>query len=151
IPYAVLTLQYGEIWAMTDEGGNFTLQHVAECSNLSKVGLLGYAEHTHEIAVHASFPHLFIYRKDQNQKINEVLVTDRKKDEQLSTSFNLDRTVLDHMQMLSVTDVTSLLPGGKTTRTPHLATSSGQQFAINGGTNEMGNALFGVAVESDGV
>lgn len=151
IPYAVLTLQNGEIWAMTDEGGNFTLKNVAEGRNQLKVGLLGYADHTQELAVHASFQHLVIYLKEQNLKLNEVLVTARQKDEQLSTSFNLDRTVLDHMQMLSVTDVTSLLPGGKTTRTPHLATSSGQQFAINGGTNEMGNALFGVAVESDGV
>ena len=151
IPYAVLTAQSGDIWATTNEKGQFTLNNVASGRNVLVIRQLGFQQKMEEIRVTGNRTDLIILLREDNLTLNEVKVTASPNNEQLSTSYTLDRTVLDHMQMLSVTDATSLLPGGKTTRSPHLATSSAQTFAVIGSSNEMGNALYGVAVETDGV
>lgn len=63
----------------------------------------------------------------------------------------MGRTVPDHMQILNLTDVPSMLPGGKTNTNLHLVTASAQRFSIIGNGSEMGNARFGVGVDVDGV
>jgi hypothetical protein len=87
---------------------------------------------------------------EDNLTLAQVEIT-AKKGTDLATSFVMDRNALDHLQMLDVTAATALLPGGKTSGTIHLASSSSQFFQVNGRDTERGNPAFGVGLEVDGV
>ena len=65
----------------------------------------------------------------------------------MSTSRVIDKAALDHLQMVNVSDVSSLLPGGKTVN-PNLMKDN--VFSIRDGGVSQGNASFGTAVEVDG-
>lgn len=151
VPYSVITVHNHAIWASSDEDGRFRLKNVPPGKNTIIIRQLGYITGSRELVVTGDVSNLAFVLEEDNLTLDEVLVTAKQDADNLSTSFVMDRTVLDHMQMLNVTDVTSLLPGGKTNRDLHLATGS-QAFSVIGtGSPEMGNAVFGVGVELDGV
>jgi hypothetical protein len=61
----------------------------------------------------------------------------------------LDRTALDHAQVLNVGDVVALLPGGKSPLRQEL--TADERLLLRSGSAEKGNASFGAAIEVDGV
>lgn len=150
VPYAIVTIKDVTIWADANEKGEFSLRNVPNGENTITIQYLGYVKATYHITVLQPISNLVISLKEDNLAMDEVLVI-AKQSNDLGTSFVMDRTVLDHMQMLNVTDVASLLPGRATNTRQHLATSDSQAFSINGSGSEEGNALFGVGVEIDGV
>ncbi|MFT3822556.1 MAG: TonB-dependent receptor [Chitinophagaceae bacterium] len=151
VAFASVSIPALELWATANDKGAFTLKNIPAGKIAINVEYLGYERKVYEMEVTGNVDSLVITIDEKNLLLNEVIVTARKKESSFSTSYVMDRTALDHMQMLNVTDVTSLLPGGKTNSTQHLATSATQTFSVNGTSGEMGNAVFGVAVEVDGV
>lgn len=137
-------------WSITDAEGVFLLNNVSPGRIPVAVQYLGFTRGMYELTITGDTTGLVLALVAQSLELEEVTVT-AKKSAGLTTSFRMDRTVLDHLQMLNVTDVTSLLPGGKTNTTLHLATSSAQSFSVSGVSGEEGLPLFGVAVELDGV
>jgi outer membrane receptor protein involved in Fe transport len=75
------------------------------------------------------------------------VVAKRKQDE-ATTSYTIDRQALDNQQMLNIGDISTLLPGGKTVN-PTLMNDN--RLALRSGASEKGNASFGTAVEIDGI
>lgn len=65
-----------------------------------------------------------------------------------TTSYTMGRMALDHHQMLNITGVSSLLPGGKTVNSTLVEDS---RFGLRSAAGERGNASFGTAIEIDGV
>jgi outer membrane receptor protein involved in Fe transport len=150
IPNAVVSIANLDLWAVANEKGLFQLKGVPSGNAIVSVRYLGFVTRSMELNVNQDYPGLVISLNEDNLTLNEVTVTAQKNETSLNTSFVMDRTVLDHMQMLSVADATSLLPGGKTNGSLHLA-SGAQTISVIGTGSEMGNALFGVGVEVDGV
>lgn len=162
VEFATLFIPANELWAVTDENGAFVIQQVPQGKIEIVIQRLGFARQTYELTITTNITDLLLKLDERDLTLEEVVVTARK-NTGLTTSFTMDRTAFDHMQMLNVTDAASLLPGGKTNRTLHLATGMGtgandgsQEFSVNGArvngsVVEMGNAVFGVAVEIDGV
>lgn len=151
VSFAIVSIPALDLWATANAKGEFSISEVPAGPVSLTIEYLGYEKKTVDFILRRDTTGMTIILKEFNLQLDEVLVTARKKAASQTTSYVIDRTALDHMQMLNVRDVTSLLPGGKTNRTNHLATGDAQPIAVNGASGEMGNALFGVAVEVDGV
>ena len=80
--------------------------------------------------------------------LNSVVVTAERDKEGMNTSLKFGANALNHLQMSNVTDISSLLPGGKTVN-PDLTTDNA--VSLRSGGLAAGNAAFGTALEVDGV
>lgn len=151
VAFASVTIPSLDLSAGANDKGEFIFQKLPAGKFTIQISCLGFARRSFDIEVKQNITDLIFKLEELDLTLKEVVVTANRNTNTLSTSYIMDRTALDHMQMLSVADVTSLLPGGKTNRNLHLATASSQPISINGSTGEKGNPLFGVAVELDGV
>lgn len=149
IPGAVLLIDEGAIWAYSDKDGLYEFNSLSEGHYILKVECLGYVSQSVEISI----------SKDKDSKIDfelsinslaleEVVVTSERAKSGLNTTTNLGRDALNHLQMSSLTDISALLPGGKTIN-PDLTVAS--TFSLRQGSSSAGNAAFATAVELDGV
>jgi len=153
IEYASVSIDDNELWAITNEKGEFLLKNVSAGEYSISVSCLGYAKKTFDLKVSGNIKDLTFYLPQDNLALQEVVVTAKNKSEEIATSYVIDRVGLDHLQMLNVPDATSLLPGGKTNTTQHLALQTPQTLALrsNSFSGEYGNPSFGTAIEVDGV
>ncbi len=151
IEFAMVYLSNNIVWAVTDENGAFTLEKVPAGKITLYVQCMGYAKRNIEFDVQKDMLNLRIVLQEDNLKLNEVVITAQKGTDDLTTSYTIDHTTLEHAQILNVSDISALLPGGKTQADDNLA-SSDNRFSLRSGTSsELGNASFGTAVEVDGV
>ncbi len=81
-------------------------------------------------------------------KLKGIEVTAQRRTTGSTTAYVIDRATLDHAQMVNLTGITSLLPGGKTVNATLMDDS---RLALRSGTQEMGNAAFGTAIEVGGM
>ncbi|MGM9735248.1 MAG: TonB-dependent receptor domain-containing protein [Candidatus Cryptobacteroides sp.] len=149
VEFATILLKGTEQWAVADENGKFTIRNIQAGKNTLEISCLGYVTKTFDIVISKDIANFKVMLDADNLTLESVVVTSQENENSATTSRIIDRTALDHVQMVNVADVASLLPGGATTN-PLLTTE--QRFSIrSGGTSETGNATFGTAVEVDGV
>ncbi|MDO4163996.1 MAG: TonB-dependent receptor [Bacteroides sp.] len=139
-----------ELWAISDEKGTFTINQVPAGKVKMRVQILGYATQILELDIQKDIRNLLIPLKESNLTLDEIVVTAQKKTNDQTTSYVIDRTTLDHAQVINVSSLSTLLPGGKSTGDQNLA-SSDDRLALHAGSSEMGNASFGTAITVDGV
>ena len=145
---AVVRIGEDYLWAVSDAEGKFTLRNVQAGKYEMEVSCLGFVSVVLEIDVRADLEDMKIQLHENSLALDEVVVTAQKAKDGLSTSHNLGRDALNHLQMSNMTDVAALLPGGKTIN-PDL--TSENQFSLREGGSNVGNSAFGTAVEVDGV
>ena len=152
IEYASVVIDDHELWAITNDKGEFLIKNVLNGDVGLTVSCLGYAKKTFNVNVSGNRDDLVFYLPQDNLTLKEVVVTAQNKIDELATSHVIDRAGLDHLQMQSVPDVMGLLPGGQTNRNLTLATSASQTIALRStAATEYGNPSFGTAIEVDGV
>ena len=76
------------------------------------------------------------------------MVTAKEAPNAMATSRTIGGNAIDHLQMVNASDISALLPGGKTVN-PDLMKDN--VFSLRSGGSTAGNAAFGTAVEVDGV
>ena len=145
---AVVRIGQDYLWAVSDAEGGFTFRNVQAGKHVMEVSCLGFVNVVMEIDVTKDIEGLDIRLKESSLALDEVVVTAQKAKDGLSTSHNLGRDALNHLQLSNMTDVAALLPGGKTIN-PDL--TSENQFSLREGGSNAGNSAFGTAVEVDGV
>lgn len=145
-----VTLKLGEdyLWAVTGLDGDFEIVNVQKGGYVLTASYLGYVDVSVEINVDKDVTGLEILMQESSLALDEVVVTAQRPKDGLSTSHTLGRDALNHLQMSSMTDMASLLPGGKTVN-PDL--TNGSSFSLRAGGSAAGNAAFGTALEVDGV
>lgn len=144
----VMILNTGQ-WAVADAEGNFVLKNVPSGKNTVSASCLGYVTNEKEITVSKDIAKYKVTLRPDNLTLSTAVVTAKDNDNSAATSRTMDRTALDHIQMLNISDISSLLPGGAT-KNANLTTE--QRFNIRAGNlSEDGNSSFGTAVEIDGV
>ena len=150
IPVTGAVVRIGEdyLWAVSDAEGGFTFRNVQAGKHVMEVSCLGFVNVVMEIDVTKDIEGLDIRLKESSLALDEVVVTAQKAKDGLSTSHNLGRDALNHLQLSNMTDVAALLPGGKTIN-PDLTAKN--QFSLREGGSNVGNSAFGTAVEVDGV
>ena len=145
---AVVKIGSDYLWATTDIDGDFTFSNVYPGEYEIEASCLGYVSVTLTVTVREDMKPLEIKLKESSLALDEVVVTAQKAKDGLSTTHSLGRDALNHLQISNMTDVASLLPGGKTVN-PDLTTEN--SFSLRDGGSVAGNAAFGTAVEVDGV
>jgi len=148
IEFVTILMKENGCWAITDGNGYFSIKGVPTGKTTMVVQCLGYATQNLYLTITKDIPRMNIKLKQENLKLQEVTVTARRKQDEATTSFTIDRTALDQQQILNIGDVTTLLPGGKTVN-PSLM--SDNRLSLRSSSQERGNAAFGTAVEIDGV
>ena len=113
-----------------------------------QVSTLGYVTRTITFMLNNDTDLKNIRLKEDNLSLPDVEVTARKQSGTGTTTYTLDRTALDHSQVLSLGDIMALMPGGQTTNATLIDDT---RLALRSGTGERGNAAFGTAIEVDGV
>jgi outer membrane receptor protein involved in Fe transport len=144
----VVTLDGGTLWAVTDEKGQFRLTNVQNGTYTLAASCLGYVDESQSISVKGDMLELKFVMHESSLALKEVVVTAQKGSDAVGTSHTLGRDALNHLQMSSMSDMASLLPGGKTVN-PDLTSSS--SFSLRSGGSSAANAAFSTAVEVDGV
>lgn len=150
IEFATIVIPENELWAISDEKGEFIIKGVPAGSKTLVVSCLGYVKSEIPIVVNQDILDLTLPIKIDNLSLDEVVVTARANKNHPTTSYIIDKAALEHQQVNSITDISLLLPGGKTQRDNDL-TSSGKRFEIRSESNELGNPTFMSAVEVDGI
>ena len=144
---AVVTVGEDYLWAVTDSGGRFVIDGIQKGSYIVKVSCLGFVDSSQTVEFADDIDDYQVKLKENSLALKEVVVTAERSDG-IGTSHTMGRDALNHLQMSSVTDMASLLPGGRTVN-PDLTSS--HEFSIRSGGTSAGNAAFGTAVEVNGV
>ena len=145
---AVVRIGADYLWAVTDIDGNFTVTGIQKGGYTVTVTLLGYVDWESEMDIKENIEGLEVLMSESSLALDEVVVTAQRPKDGLSTSHTMGRDALNHLQMSNMTDMASLLPGGKTVN-PDLTSSNA--FSLRAGGSSAGNAAFGTALEVDGV
>ena len=147
VEYASLLVEESGQWAVSDGKGAFTIRNVVGGQLTLTVQCLGYEKRAWPMTVRRDVANLTLRIRQQNLKLSEVTVVARRKQDETATSYTIGRQALDQQQVLSLSDVATLLPGGKTVN-PTLM--SDQRLSLRSSSQEKGNAAFGTAIEIDG-
>lgn len=149
VEFATVVAVECEQWSVADDKGRFTLKNIPAGKNTLSVSCLGFVTDTKTVIISKDLTGYRAFLSEDNLTLEGVVVTAKENENSATTSRTMDRTALDHVQMVSLADIGGLLPGGATAN-PSLL--SAQRFNIRaGGSTEAGNASFGTAVEVDGV
>ena len=148
IAFATILMKENGYWAITGDDGSFSMKNVPIGKATLTIQCLGYATRQLTLDITKDIPRLRITLKQETLKLDEVTVTAQRKNNESTTSYTIDRTALDNQQIISVSDLSTLLPGGKTVN-PSLMNDN--RMALRSGTQEGGNASFGTAIEVDGI
>ena len=148
VEYASILIAESGQWAITDGKGAFTIRHVKSGKTSLTVQCLGYRKQTWPMTIRRDVTELTLRLQQETLKLEGVTITAKRVQDEATTSYNIGRTTLDNQQILNISDLATLLPGGKTVNTSLM---SDNRLSLRSGTQEKGNASFGTAVEIDGV
>ncbi len=150
IDMAVVNLPNSELWAVANDKGEFAIANVPKGATKLTISCLGYVPKEFDMVIQRDVTNMVFYLDASTLAIEDVVVTARENQNSMTTSRTIDRTTMDHMQMVNVSDITSLLPGG-TTVNPSLTTANSAKISIRGYGEQISTASFGTGIEVDGV
>lgn len=136
------------LWAISDANGVYHFDKIQPGTYKVGVELLGYVSASREVKLSGDVSGFDFRLNKASLAIEEVTVVASRPKDGLGTSHNIGREALDHLQLSNITDMASLLPGGKTVN-PDL--TSENSFSVRSGGLSAGNAAFSTALEVDGV
>lgn len=145
---AAVNVEDTGIWAISDENGTFFLPDIRPVDYAVQFSCLGFVDKRLSFVVKKDIPNLTIKLDQNTLALNSVVVTAERDKEGMNTSLKFGANALNHLQMSNVTDISALLPGGKTVN-PDLTTDNA--VSLRSGGLAAGNAAFGTALEVDGV
>lgn len=145
---AAVNVEDTGIWAISDENGKFFLPDIRPGDYAVQFSCLGFVDKRLSFVVKKDIPNLTIKLDQNTLALNSVVVTAERDKERMNTSLKFGANALNHLQMSNVTDISALLPGGKTVN-PDLTTDNA--VSLRSGGLAAGNAAFGTALEVDGV
>ena len=150
VEFATVVIDNTGQWAVANDKGVFTIKNLQAGKLTISVSCLGYVTDSREITLSRSISSYKVSLNQDNLSLEGATVTAKEDANSSTTARTIDKTALDHVQLLNVSDISSLLPGGAT-NSPSLL--GNHNFAIRSGftAGEEGNAFFGTAVEVDGV
>lgn len=147
VAFATVALQQSDQWCMTDRQGAFTLRTHGSGKAALRVTCVGYEPLAVTVDLDAPNDTLRLVMFPTNLQLEQVIVTSQRKTENATTSYLIDRQALDNQQIVNVSDILTLMPGGKTVNSSLI---NDPRIALHASSGEKGNAAFGTAIEVDG-
>ena len=148
LPGASIVIKGTYLWAVSNQKGEFTIPGVQSGKYNIEVSFLGYVPTTLPVDVRKDIKNLTIQLKENTLALEGVVVTAQAPKNELNTTLTIGSNALEHLQVSNVSDISALLPGGKT-KVPDLTANN--IFSLRAGGSTAGNAAFGTAIEVDGV
>lgn len=145
---AVIRLDKDYLWAITGEDGKYELDKIERGKYALNISCLGYVDIDKEVDIKADSLAMDFKLSVNTLALEEVVVTAETSKDNLNTTHKLGRNALDHLQMSDMSNISALLPGGKTIN-PDLTVS--KPLILRSGGVDVGNAAFGTALEVNGV
>ena len=133
VDFATVVVEGTGQWAIADIDGVFSIKNVPASKTRVTISCLGYVDWSREISVQKDIPNLQVALDPDNLTLESAVVTAKDDSNSATTSRTIDRTALDHVQIMNVADISGLLPGGATVD-PSL--TSEKQFNIRAGSGE---------------
>ncbi len=150
VDMAVVNLPNSELWAVANDKGEFTIKNVPKGATKLTISCLGYVTQEFDMNIQRDVTNMVFHLETSTLAIDNVVVTARENQNSMTTSRTIDRTTMDHMQMINVSDITSLLPGGSTIN-PTLTSASSAKIGIREYGESSSTIGFGTGIEVDGV
>ena len=150
VEFATVILERTEQWGVADLQGKFSINNVPPGKNTVTISCLGYASWTKEIQITKDITNFKVSLKADNLSLEGAVVTAQEDGNSATTSRTIDKTALEHVQLMNLSDISRLLPGGATAKDSPALTNE-QQIFLRGNSGENGSAAFGTAIEVDGV
>lgn len=148
LPGASIAVKGSYLWAVANQKGEFTIQGIQKGKYELEVSFLGYVTAIVPVNVHEDIKDLDIQLKENTLALDDVVITAQAPKNELNTTLIIGSNALEHLQVSNVSDVSSLLPGGKT-KVPDLTANN--VFSLRDGGSTAGNAAFATAVAVDGI
>ena len=148
VEFATVLVKATEQWSVTDEKGQFSIEGIRVAGSKVEIASLGYVTLTQDVKFSGETTEITFKVDEDNLTLESAVVTAQENANSATTSRTIDKTALEHVQVMNVSDIASLLPGGATENNNLIGQ---KQFNIRAGSGEGGNASFGTAVEVDGV
>lgn len=148
IEFASILIKDNGLWAVSDSKGQFTIRGLSTGRHEMSVQCLGFATRTMPIVINHDVSKFVLKLKEENLQLDEVEVVAQRRTDVGTTSYTIGRQALDNQQVLNLSDVASLLPGGKTVNSTLMDDS---RLGLRSSSGEKGNSSFGTAIEVDGV
>ena len=148
IEYASILISESGLWAITDNKGVFTIRNVKAGKTTLTVQCLGYRKQTWPMTINRDVLDLTLRIQQESLILEGVTITAKRIEDEATTSYTIGRTTLDNQQILNISDLSTLLPGGKTVNSSLM---SDNRLSLRSGSQEKGNASFGTAIEVDGM
>ena len=124
VEFATVVAVECEQWAVADDKGQFTIKKIPAGKNTISVSCLGFVTDTKTIVISKDLTGYRAFLSEDNLALEGVVVTAKENENSATTSRTMDRAALDHVQMVSLSDINSLLPGGATAN-PNLLAAQG--------------------------
>lgn len=152
VEYATIAISENGLWAISSESGSFKIENIPSGKITISTTCLGFERKIYTInQLNRNIDDFTIQLSEDDLTLKEVVVTAQQKKDNGTTSYIIDKKALDHLQATDILDVSTLLPGGTTSKNNNLATLTGNQFTLRSDYREGGSPRFGTAVEVDGV
>jgi hypothetical protein len=110
IEMALVSLPDFNIWGTTDSKGTFSIAKVIAGTTKLQVTCLGYQTLDTLIIIDADNDHMKFRLKEENLKLEEIVVT-AKKGSSINSSSKVEKAAIEHVQASSLADVMQLMPG----------------------------------------
>ena len=107
VEFATVVLQATEQWAVADEKGRFTIANIHPGKTVISTSCLGYVTDEMEIVISKSITNLNIKLAQDNLALEEAVVTAKENSNSATTSRTIDKTALEHVQMMNVSDISN--------------------------------------------
>ena len=148
LPGASIIIKGTYLWGVSNQKGEFTIEGVQEGDYNLEVSFLGYMPATISVSVRKNIKGLHIRLKENTLALEDVVITAQAPKNELNTKLVIGSNALEHLQVSNVSDISALLPGGKT-QVPDLTTNN--VFSLRNSGSSVGNAAFGTAIMVDGM
>jgi len=146
IYYASVFVPGTQFFAYSNDKGEYKLQITAGEYKI-KVSILGYETQEKTLRVSGDISKVDFYLKEMSLSLNEIVVTaTTSQSKEGSSTYSIGNEAIKQVQAISLSDVMSLLPGGKLqpqklTSTAQINLRSSESSAVN---------AFGTAIVLDG-
>lgn len=113
LPNAYVLIRELSIWSYSDDNGKFKFDKLKTGTYNIDIYSLGYSSMSFTIDLESDAQNLILELKEENLKIDEVIVT-AEAGRSLGTSSVIGQRAISHLQPSSLTDIMQLLPGSVT-------------------------------------
>ena len=106
----VVSIKELNLWTTTDKNGKFTFKKFSAGSYTIYSSCLGYEDYLRKVELKSNLDSFKLMLKKRSLALKEVVVT-AKEGKGNGTSSKIEKSALEHIQPMSLTDVMQLVPG----------------------------------------